>query len=162
MELARKRQAMLRGAGHLLNRALSRGWGAWVEMAEDRAAFMQKLRKGLSYMVNRQRARSFASWLEYIAPRDDPMSRAMAHFVNRELSRGWVGWHTRWSAAARSWWSSKRPMSASVDRATPPRVHPTGRRSRMRQRQPQRGSPANGACVLHRHPCPAAQVRIEI
>ena len=42
--------------GHFLNRELSRGWGAWVEMAVERAAFMQKLRKGLSFMVNRKSA----------------------------------------------------------------------------------------------------------
>ena len=43
-ELVRKRESMRRSLGHLLNRQLSRGFGAWLEMAVERAAFMQKLR----------------------------------------------------------------------------------------------------------------------
>ena len=46
----------VRSMGHFLNRELSRGWGAWSEMAADRKAFMQKLRRGLSRMVNRKLA----------------------------------------------------------------------------------------------------------
>ena len=60
-ELVRKRESMRRSLGHMLNRQLSRGWGAWVEMARA-AAFMQKLRKGVSIMVNRKLAVGFAAW----------------------------------------------------------------------------------------------------
>ena len=41
----------------MLNRELSRGWGAWSEMAASAATFMQKLRKGLSFMLNRKLAK---------------------------------------------------------------------------------------------------------
>ena len=47
------KDAMTRGLKHMLNRDLSRGFGAWVEMREERLAFMQTLRKGLSFLVNR-------------------------------------------------------------------------------------------------------------
>ena len=52
---------MKRGLGYMLNRQVSRGWGAWVEMAIERALFLQKLRKGLSFMINRRSALAFAS-----------------------------------------------------------------------------------------------------
>ena len=45
-EWRRKKDAMTRGLKHMLNRDLSRGFGAWVEMREERLAFMQTL-KGL-------------------------------------------------------------------------------------------------------------------
>ena len=59
---------MRRSLSHFLNRELSRGWGAWVEMAVERAAFLQKLRKGLSYFVSRKLAVRFASWRALSAP----------------------------------------------------------------------------------------------
>ena len=90
----RKREAMRRGLAHMLNRGLSRGWGAWVEMAEERAAFMQKLRKGVSFMVNRKLAVGFATWKAgSVVASDDPMVKALSYFINRELSRGWNAWH---------------------------------------------------------------------
>ena len=79
-ELMATRAAMRRGLAHMLNRGLSRGWGAWHEMAVERSAFMQKLRKGLSRMVNRKLALSYAGWREAIAPLDDHMSKALLHF----------------------------------------------------------------------------------
>ena len=39
---SRKLNAMKHALGHMLNRQLSRGWGAWTEMALDRAAFMHR------------------------------------------------------------------------------------------------------------------------
>ena len=39
-------ESMRRSLGHALNRQLSAGWGAWVEMAVDRAEFMRKLKEG--------------------------------------------------------------------------------------------------------------------
>ena len=40
----------------MLNRELSRGWGAWVEMAVERAEFMRLLRKGGAFMFNQSLA----------------------------------------------------------------------------------------------------------
>ena len=95
--LKAKRDSMRKSLGHLLNRNLSRGWGAWVEMAVERAAFMQKLRKGLSRMVNRKLAVGLLRGARRAAPRDDPMSKALSYFLNRELARGWVAWHSTWA-----------------------------------------------------------------
>ena len=93
---------MRRSVGHFLNRELSRGWVAWVEMAFDRAEFLRKLRKGVSRMVHQQLSFGFVSWREAIAPRDDPMSKALRYFVNREMSRGWVSWQSQWEATRRT------------------------------------------------------------
>ena len=65
--LKAKRESMRKSLGHLLNRQLSRGWGAWLEMAQERGEFMQKLRKGLSYLVNRKLATGFAGWAFSVA-----------------------------------------------------------------------------------------------
>ena len=59
-------------------------------MAMDHAIFMQKLRKERAdFMVNRKLAVGFSTCCSP-APRDDPMSRALSYFVNRELSRAWL------------------------------------------------------------------------
>ena len=47
-EQKRKMESMRRSMSHMLNRELSRGYGAWSEMVADQKAFMQKLRQGLS------------------------------------------------------------------------------------------------------------------
>ena len=99
-----------RVGSRMLNRELSRGWSAWAEAAAESAATMQKLRKGLSYMVNRHRALGFASWRESIAPKDDPMSRAVLFFVNRELGRGWTAWKSTWQELA-----AKRAGGLTID-----------------------------------------------
>ena len=96
-------ESMRRSLSHMLNRQLSRGYGAWVEMAADRAAFLQKLRKGLSFMLNRQLAAGFAGWRASwdATVADTAMSRALSYFVNRELARGWLGWSSAWEEAVR-------------------------------------------------------------
>jgi hypothetical protein len=53
---------MRKALGHLTNRGLSRGWGAWTEMLEERKAFLQLLRKGLSFMLHREVARALKKW----------------------------------------------------------------------------------------------------
>ena len=65
-------------------------------MAVERATFMQKLRHGLGHMMNRRLSAGLAGWREAIAPLDDHMSKALLHFLNRELSRGWHAWHAMW------------------------------------------------------------------
>ena len=49
-------------------------------------------------------------------PRDDPMSKAVRFFVNRELARGWVGWQTQWAEAARKMASMKKSLSHLLNR----------------------------------------------
>ena len=66
-------------------------------MAVERAEFMQKLRQGVGFMMNRKLGVSFGSWRERIfGQADDPMAKALLHMMNRELSRGWVMWHSTW------------------------------------------------------------------
>ena len=116
-EVVRKRTALRKGLGHLLNRQLSRGWGAWVEMAAERATFMQKLRKGLGFMLNRKLAVGFATWRERVhGGRDDPMSKALRYFLNRNLARGWVCWHSLWEAKRAKLESMRRSLSHMLNR----------------------------------------------
>jgi hypothetical protein len=78
----------------MLNSGLSRGWGAWVAMAVERAEVMRKLRKGLSRMISRKLALGFDRWIAAFAPRDDPMTKALLFVLNREMARGWIAWRT--------------------------------------------------------------------
>ena len=76
-ESVAKRASMRKSLGHFLNRELSRGWGAWHEMAVERAEFMRKLRQGLSMLVNRKMALGFVAWRERVfGVADDPMAKA--------------------------------------------------------------------------------------
>ena len=93
---------------HLLNRELSRGFVAWVEMAEEARYFMQKLRKGLSMFTNRGLALGFAGWLHCVSlahsqeRKKAAMGKALSFFVNRELSRGWLGWQASCGSVSKS------------------------------------------------------------
>ena len=52
-------------------------------------------------MVNRKMAVGFATWVRRVhGGGDDPMSRAVRYFVNRELSRGWRCWNAMLEALA--------------------------------------------------------------
>ena len=82
------RMAMRKSLGHLLNR----GFGAWLEMAIERKELLQKTREGLSTMVNRKLALGFDRLTPAIAPREDHMSKALEHVIDRGLSRGWMPW----------------------------------------------------------------------
>ena len=99
-----------KGMVHMLNRGLSRGFGAWVEMAVERAEFMQKLRKGLSRMVNRKLAVGFSGWAS-VAHGNAAMNKGLLHMLNRELSRGLRCWHAYWE---RFWRSASRCARALV------------------------------------------------
>jgi hypothetical protein len=65
-------------------------------MAVERREFMFKLNGAMTRMINRKLSGCFESWQAAFAPRDDPMSKALLYFLNRELARGWVGWHSLW------------------------------------------------------------------
>ena len=106
-----KRAALQRGLSHIHHRMFLRGWGAWVEMAVERAEFARKLHvgllaawaKGLSFMIDRKVALGFAGWLSAIAHKKQMreaqqghMTKAVLHLMNRELSRGWTTWYTTW------------------------------------------------------------------
>jgi len=111
-----KCESMRKSLSHMLNRGLSRGFGAWLEMAIERAVFLQKLRKGVSRMVNRKLAFGFDRWNAAFAPRDDPMSKALLYFLNRELARGWVAWYTTWEELKAKRNSMRRSLSHLINR----------------------------------------------
>ena len=95
----------------MLNRGLSRGLSAWVQMAVDHAAFMRKLRRGLGFMANQKQAIYFSTWRVHTARRYDPTTRALIYVVSRELSRGWNTWHSSWAAQAHKRVCSARCLS---------------------------------------------------
>ena len=112
-----RRDSRRRSLGHRRNRQLSRGYGAWVEMAAERAAFLQLLRKGLGFLVNRQVAVGFATWYEQVHGRTpDPLGRALMYFLHRNLARGWVSWHETWSTRKRQAESMRRSLSHLLNR----------------------------------------------
>ena len=86
------------GAAFLAQRELALGFGAWVEMAAEHAAFMQALRKGLSFFVNRRCALAFGGWQHGVSlthsasVKKAAMTRALMYLTHRNLARGWGGW----------------------------------------------------------------------
>ena len=99
----------------MLHRGLSRRWGAWVEMAMDRAIFMQKLRKGVSFMVNRKLAVGFSTWRVHTAPATTPRVASAELLCESRAVRGWK-WHAIWAAAARKRASMKRGLAHLINR----------------------------------------------
>ena len=67
-------------------------------------------------LINRKLALGLATWKQLIEPKDDPMARALKHLLNRELSRGWKGWHTQWVEAARKREAMKRSLKHMFNR----------------------------------------------
>ena len=53
-ERAREHVAMRMSVSYMFNRGLLLGLGAWVELAVERAAFLQVLRKGMGFIMIRQ------------------------------------------------------------------------------------------------------------
>eukprot|EP00900_Chrysochromulina_parva_P014986 jgi/Chrpa1/23489/Chrysochromulina_OHIO_Genome00027411-RA len=78
----------------MLNSGLSRGWGAWVAMAVERAEVMRKLRKGLSRMINRQLALGMASMRAFATNSALilQLARDLGHLVHCKESRAWRTW----------------------------------------------------------------------
>ena len=116
VELVRKRESMRKSIGHLVNRKLSLGWRAWHEMAVERAEFMQKLRQGVGFMMNRKLGVGFGSRERIFGQADDPMAKALLHMMNRELSRGWVMWHSTWEEEKAKRESMRKSLGHLVNR----------------------------------------------
>ena len=47
---------------------------------------------------------------------DDPMAKALRHLINREMSRGWVGWHTQWEEKRAKMESMRRSLGHALNR----------------------------------------------
>jgi hypothetical protein len=108
-EAAAKLAGMRKSMGHMLNRELSRGWVGWQQMLEERKAALAAMRRGVMFMVNRKLAMAFGAFRPVAQRTADPMARALGYFMNRELSRGWAGWHQAWEAA----YMTNRKLSAA-------------------------------------------------
>ena len=67
------------------------------------------MRRGVRFMLNRKLAMGFMA-LKRKGPskKGNPMARAMRHFLNRNLSRGWSAWHLMWSELVRKRESMRR------------------------------------------------------
>ena len=105
--------SMRRSLGHLLNREQSRGFCAWVLIA----AALDAMRRGLLFMLKRTLALGFASWSGRSGVVGvEPMSKALRYFVHREMSRGWVGWHSHWEARRARLASMRRSLGHLLNR----------------------------------------------
>eukprot|EP00966_Prymnesium_polylepis_P171149 3956328-Prymnesium_polylepis.1 len=106
----------------MLNSGLSRGWAGWQEMLAERAAAMEAMRRGLMFMSNGKLAMCFNTWLLAIQRRtDDPikdevMSRALRHLINRNMSRGMLCWASMWRESCRTREAMWRSMSHMLNR----------------------------------------------
>jgi hypothetical protein len=79
----------------------SRGFGAWSQIAIERAELMQRQRKGASRFAKRKLELGFGGWCASCAPLGGLMSKAQVHLVNHEHARGWVAWMERAACAPR-------------------------------------------------------------
>ena len=81
----------------------------------DPTQALERIRRSLSFLINRKLAMGFKSWLGAQAQRNS-MSRALLHLMNRELSRGWVGWHSQWLEARRKLASMSKSLLHLMNR----------------------------------------------
>jgi len=86
-------------------------------MVAERREAMEMMRRGLVFMRNRKLAPALQSWLGAFGPKAERAKqkrdlgvKALRHLLHRELSRGWVGWHTQWLEARRK----RESMSTSL------------------------------------------------
>ena len=77
---------------------------------------MHLLRKGLAFMINRKAAMALATWRGMHGPDADTMGRGARHFMNRQLSKGWNGWHQLWAEKRRKLDSMQRSLKHMVNR----------------------------------------------
>ena len=81
---------MRRAAGSLMHAPLARALGSWREYVEAQAADRALAMKAVLKMTPRGKA--FNTWADKTFGEPDPMFRALAHFVHREMSAGFLAW----------------------------------------------------------------------
>jgi len=122
VELKAKRESVRKSRGHLLQRGLSLGWGAWSEMLEERAAFLRLLSKGVRFKLDRRLAFGLVSWAQatYRTLRQTEgsghMSRGVVHFKDRHLARGWTGWHAKWADGVAARMATRKSLGHLLNR----------------------------------------------
>merc|ERR1719345_45574 len=85
-------EAMRRSMSHLVNSGLSKGFNSWVTWTEERFEALATMERGLSGMKNGPMRAAVNSWTDKAFGEPDPALRALAHFANRELSKGFLSW----------------------------------------------------------------------
>jgi hypothetical protein len=122
LELKAKRESVRKSRGHLLQRGLSLGWGAWSEMLEERAAFLRLLSKGVRFKLDRRLAFGLVSWAQatYRTLRQTEgsghMSRGVVHYKDRHLARGWTGWHAKWAGGVAAHMAMRKSLGHLLNR----------------------------------------------
>ena len=112
----KKQAAMKRAMSYFINRNLSRRLG-WMAHAVGGEGGVPAQATQRSWQNDEQEAAAgFSSWQEAVAPRDDPMARALKHLLNKELSRGWVAWHAQWEEKRAKMESMRRSLGHALNR----------------------------------------------
>lgn len=78
-------------------RQLSLGLATWTFAAADRKESTRLLRKGGGHVFMRRAALGFGAWerefsRKKVTIQGSELSRAIKHWINRRMSRGWNGW----------------------------------------------------------------------
>ena len=110
-----QRNSMSRALLHLLHRELSRGWMGWREDVNRRALAIKRMRVALFFLMTLQAANCLSLWRDFVSGQR-AMSRGLLHMINRELSRGWVGWHAHWMEAVRARERARGGLSRLMNR----------------------------------------------
>ena len=77
--------------GRFVERQMARCLSSWLELAEQRADIMRKLRLCLTRVVNRQLVVGFQDWKHGVAWKT---RQAIRRLMNQGLARGWSSWRT--------------------------------------------------------------------
>ena len=83
---------MQRAMSGMRNNGLRKGFNGWVTWTEERFEALATMERGLSGMKNGPMRAAFNSWTDKAFGEPDPALRALAHFANRELSKGFLSW----------------------------------------------------------------------
>ena len=113
---------MSRAIKYLLNSGLSRGWGAWLEMAAMEHELVQMLRKGLSFILFHKEAPAFAGWRHFVVVKKDAergwgmIGRALKYLKHHELARCLNAWRSTFAEETRKEGSLRRALGHFVHR----------------------------------------------
>ena len=81
-----------RAMSGMRNGGLRKGFNGWVMWTEERFEALATMERGLSGMKNGPLRAAWNSWTDKVFGAPDPALRALAHFANRELSKGFLSW----------------------------------------------------------------------
>lgn len=114
-EYMREMMVMLRGAQGFRNGAILKGLNSMAEFAAERREKLAFLERSLGAMRNGGLKRGFNVLAELLDAPPDPRAKALAHLMNKELSRGIVGWIAFFEERKRLSATLKRMMGQEDD-----------------------------------------------